>query len=226
MQEIAGFHSIHLGFVSTFHVTPYSACTQETLTYLLCVNMVPYLSSELSGGGCAAAHTSGIRAMFPYLDADPASLPASIDPFTITTSTGFMPFRTPVQTLPLIFQPLLSLAEQMSVLKLDGTPGLLASYSLGSTIDQGGILPDLTATIDTLVSRDGQPDLAAVTAAFRDYAFLASAYLLEPCWERWSRGLQGYGLGRKVLPVCLAGPLVKTAKLWLVSFLSSRMDDY
>ena len=52
-----------------------------------------------------------------------------------------------------------------------------------------------------------------MTAAFRDYAFLASAYLLEPCWQRWNEGLEGYGLGREVLPKEIAGPLVKSAAL-------------
>jgi indoleamine 2,3-dioxygenase len=151
--------------------------------------------------------------VFPYIDADPAMLPSSIDPFTITTHTGFMPFQTPIVELPPAFKVLTKLCDDMPIVKLDGTPGLLASYQLGPTVDGVKPLPDLTDEIDSLVAADGKPDLVMVTAIFRDYAFLASAYLLEPCWERWNKGLEGYGLGRQVLPACIARPLVKTAKL-------------
>ena len=112
-----------------------------------------------------------------------------------------------------MFSPLTKLLEDLPIVKVDGTPGLLATYQLGAAIDRHSVLPDLIAHIDSLVSDDGKPDLAAVTAAFRDYAFLASAYLLEPCWKRWNEGEEGYGTGREVLPKEIAGPLVKTAAL-------------
>ena len=105
------------------------------------------------------------------------------------------------------------LVEELPIVKLDGVPGLLAKYQLGPTIDLGNALPDLTGEIVGLVTGDGKPDLTLVTAVFRDYAFIASAYLLEPCYERWSKDLQGYGLGRQRLPKQIAGPLVKTANL-------------
>lgn len=153
------------------------------------------------------------RQQFPHIDADPATLPATLDPFTITTSTGFMPLRTPRIDLPADFEVLQKLAEDLPVTKADGSPGLLATYDLGPTIDKGA-LPDLTDAIDDLVLPDGQSNLEDVTAAFREYAFLASAYLLEPCWERYDKGLEGYGLGRQTLPRCIAGPLTKTAKMY------------
>ena len=137
----------------------------------------------------------------------------ALDPFTITVHNGFMPLRTPTVDLPKVFDPIIRLAEDMPVVKLDGYPGLLAKYQLGPTIDLSDALPDLTNEIDNLVTKDGKPDLALVTAVFRDYAFVASAYLLEPCYERWSKDLQGYGLGRERLPRQIAGPLVKTAEL-------------
>ena len=149
----------------------------------------------------------------PHIEADPETLPTSFDPFTVTTSTGFMPLRTPLVNLPSAFASLQALAEKMPVQKVDGSPGLLATYQLGPTVDQGEALPDLTYAIDDLVGTDGKPDLLAVTAVFRDYAFLASAYLLEPCWERSDKGLDGFGLGRQTLPKAIAGPLVKTSKM-------------
>jgi indoleamine 2,3-dioxygenase len=151
--------------------------------------------------------------LFPHLHSNPATLPASLDPFTITTTTGFLPLAPPLVELPSKFAPLTSLVEDLPIVRQDGSPGLLAKFALGSAIDTG-TLPDLTDALDDLTTEDGKPDLVAVTAAFREYAFLASAYLLEPCWERWNKDQDGgYGLGRPMLPRCIAGPLVKTAAL-------------
>jgi indoleamine 2,3-dioxygenase len=45
-------------------------------------------------------------------------------------------------------------------------------------------------------------------------SFVASSYLLEPCWKVYSNNADdGYGLGREVLPKCIAGPLVKCAEM-------------
>lgn len=173
--------------------------------------MSPYLG-QASGQG-DDDHASDTKKSFPHIDADPGSLPSSLDPFTITTSTGFMPLRTPLVDLPSPFKPLMTLLDDMPIVKLNGEPGLLARYELGSKVDDDKVLPDLTSAVDQLVDADGKPDLVTATAVFRDYAFLASAYLLEPCWERFDKGLEGYGLGRQVLPKCIAGPLVKTAKM-------------
>jgi indoleamine 2,3-dioxygenase len=151
--------------------------------------------------------------LFPHLHSNPAILPSSLDPFTITTTTGFLPLRAPQLNLPPKFSALRSLLENLPVVRQDGTAGLLADFKLGSFID-GGILPDLADALDDLATENDEPDLMAITAAFRDYAFLASAYLLEPCWEKWSKNREGgYGLGRQILPSCIAGPLVKSAAL-------------
>jgi len=151
--------------------------------------------------------------LFPHLHSNPATLPASLDPFTITTTTGFLPLAAPLERLPPKFAPLTRLLEDLPIVRLDGSPGLLAKFTLGNTIDNG-TLPDFTDALDDLTTEYGKPDLAAIAAAFREYAFLASAYLLEPCWERWKQDHDGgYGLGRQMLPKCIAGPLVKTAAL-------------
>lgn len=124
-----------------------------------------------------------------------------------------MPLQSPQVELPPAFKALTLLCDDMPIVKLDGTPGLLATYQLGPTVDEVKPLPDLTDEIDNVIAADGKPDLVVITAIFRDYAFLASAYLLEPCWERFNKGLEGYGLGRPVLPKCIAGPMYKAAKL-------------
>lgn len=153
---------------------------------------------------------------FPYIHDNPTTLPHSLDPFTITTSTGFLPYQTSPTSLPEVFQPLQSLLERMPVTKADGTPGLLASYELGPAVLAE--LPDLTDEVGKMVTADGSPDLYTVTVLFRDYSFLASAYLLEPCWENWRKNPDnGYGLGRDLLPKAVARPMYRCAQMYVVS---------
>lgn len=61
----------------------------------------------------------------------------------------------------------------MPIKTADGSPGLLASCTLGEAVKT---LPDLSWAIEK--HRD---DLPLMNAIYRDYSFLASAYLLEPC---------------------------------------------
>jgi indoleamine 2,3-dioxygenase len=111
----------------------------------------------------------------------------------------------------------------MPIVKADGTAGLVAKFQLGPLIDSGA-LPDLTSHVDSLRTDQGEVDLEVMTALFRDYSFLASAYLLEPCWESWSKDHDaGYGLGRPVLPACIASPLVKAADMLVYRALSTHL---
>lgn len=156
--------------------------------------------------------TSTMKA-FPHVFDDPQSIPKSVDPFTITAASGFMPTILPATTLPEVFAPLSSIMDRLPVRKADGTPGLLATYELGDVVHAE--LPDLTDEIDKIVTPDGKPDLYTLTAIFRDYSFLASSYLLEPCWKSWNTNPdQGYGLGRDRLPHSIAGPMYKSAQMY------------
>ena len=154
-----------------------------------------------------------LSTLFPNIRSDATTLPRSADPFTVTTNTGFLPCRTPLPRLPAEFDALSSILADMPIIKADGSPGLLATFKLGPLIDSDA-LPDLTSSMEGLKTENGDTDLDAITALFRDYSFLASAYLLEPCWESWSKDHDaGYGLGRAVLPTCIASPLVKAADM-------------
>lgn len=147
--------------------------------------MTPYIGhdSPISAADDVLPLPSFTKA-FPHFYEDPYSLPHSIDPFTVNATTGFLPTKVPILDLPDVFKPLQKTLEEMPVTKLDGTPGLLASYRLGPLIDSGRELADLTDQIDKLiVAGTNKHDLHLVTALFRDYSFLASAYLLEPCWQ-------------------------------------------
>jgi len=181
--------------------------------------------------------------LFPNFHQDPESLPNTLDPFTVNSTTGFLPSKLPVNVLPEVFQPLQKLVEEMPVVKLDGTPGHLATYSLGPIVDSGKALPDLTHEIDKLkVPGTNKLDLHIVTALFRDYSFLASAYLLEPCWQtrnayvsqpsskstlgKQTDGSEEYGLGRSRLPAPIARPLVKLAEILQIPPFMSYAASY
>ncbi|KAK3301335.1 uncharacterized protein B0H64DRAFT_370468 [Chaetomium fimeti] len=132
---------------------------------------------------------------------DDTSLPA----FMVSTTRGFLPRMDPIVTLPAEFDVLESILQRMPVKTLSGEPGLLAESKLGETVTKE--LPDLTDAVDKY-----KANLPLMNALYRDYSFLASAYLLEPCHERFVRG-EEYGLGRDVLPANIARPIAKCAAL-------------
>jgi indoleamine 2,3-dioxygenase len=112
------------------------------------------------------------------------SLPA----FMVSTTRGFLPRSEPIIELPYEFDQLDSILTRMPIKTLNGMPGLLATATLGETVLKE--LPDLTGAINKY-----QANLPLMNALYRDYSFLASAYLLEPCHERFMK-CEGYGLGR------------------------------
>ncbi|KAF2796349.1 hypothetical protein K505DRAFT_237903 [Melanomma pulvis-pyrius CBS 109.77] len=129
----------------------------------------------------------------------------SIPAFMVSTTRGFLPRQEPVIELPSEFAAVESLLQRMPVKTLSGEPGLLADFTFGDTVLKE--LPDLTEEVEKY--RD---DLVVMNALYRDYSFLASAYLLEPCHERFLKG-EPYGLGRQSLPRSIALPIVKVADI-------------
>lgn len=125
--------------------------------------------------------------------------------FMVSTTRGFLPRAEPIVHLPADFDILESILTRMPVKKLDGTPGLLAEFKLGESVLRE--LPDLTSAINKY-----QDNLPLMNALYRDYSFLASAYLLEPCHERFSKG-EPYGLGRQTLPSIISLPISRCAEL-------------
>lgn len=149
-----------------------------------------------------------IATSFEVLD-DAHPKDTSMPAFMVSKTRGFLPRAEPVVELPAVFAPLEDLLTRMPVKKLDGTPGLLAEGKLGDAILKDKVLPDLTEAIEEPSVKHNLPLLNAL---YRDYAFLASAFLLEPCHLRFLKGEQ-YGLGRDVLPACIARPIARTARL-------------
>jgi indoleamine 2,3-dioxygenase len=138
---------------------------------------------------------------------DDMSLPA----FMVSTTRGFLPRMDPIVSLPPEFDPLESILQRMPVKTLSGEPGLLAQGKLGDAVTTE--LPDLTDQVEKY-----KDNLPLMNALYRDYSFLASAYLLEPCHERFMRG-EEYGLARDVLPANVARPIAKCAALYALFFL-------
>lgn len=136
---------------------------------------------------------------------DTSKCDSSLPAFMVSTTRGFLPRQDPVVQLPLEFAELESLLSRMPIKTASGCPGLLAECSLGKYVDEH--FSDLSSAIEQY-----RHDLPLMNALYRDYSFLASAYLLEPCHERFMKG-DGYGLGRQVLPRQIALPIVKVADM-------------
>ena len=99
-------------------------------------------------------------------------------PFTVSFENGFLPLAPPPTTLPPAFRVLDSLLKRAPMKTADGKEGLLAKFTFGKAIEDE--LPDLTDEIHKV-----KDDLPVISALYRDYCFLASAYLLEPCHQKF-----------------------------------------
>ncbi|KAM7201521.1 hypothetical protein V8F33_003345 [Rhypophila sp. PSN 637] len=141
---------------------------------------------------------------FEVLD-DPRPDDFSLPAFMVSTTRGFLPRMDPIVSLPQEFSFLELFLQEMPVKKANGEPGLLARGELGEIIHSH--LPDLTKHIDTY-----KDNLPLMNALYRDYSFLASAYLLEPCHQNFIKG-KPYGLGRPMLPSNIARPIARCAEL-------------
>ncbi|KAG9326375.1 hypothetical protein KVV02_003726 [Mortierella alpina] len=136
---------------------------------------------------------------FPILE-DPLVNNHSIPSFMVGTQNGFLPRQDPLDVLPKEYEVLEQLLQQMPLTLKDGSPGLLARGEFGEACKA---LPqyDLSKIEDSEL----------LSALYRDYTFVASAYLLEPC-DILYRKTGDYGLGRSVLPKNIAVPLVQVAE--------------
>ena len=99
-------------------------------------------------------------------------------PFTVSFENGFLPLSTPPTTLPPAFSILDSLLKRAPMKTAEGKEGLLAKFTFGKAVEDE--LPDLTDEIHKV-----KDDLRVISALYRDYCFLASAYLLEPCHQKF-----------------------------------------
>ncbi|KAF9108158.1 hypothetical protein BGX27_008453 [Mortierella sp. AM989] len=150
-------------------------------------------------------HTSDINQQarevpgFPILD-DPLVQNHSIPSFMVGTQNGFLPRQDPLDVLPKEYEALELLLQKMPLTLKDGSKGLLALGQFGEACKS---LPQYDLS--------NVEDSELLSALYRDYTFVASAYLLEPC-DILYRKKGEYGLGRSVLPKNIAVPLVQVAE--------------
>jgi hypothetical protein len=149
--------------------------------------------------------------------ADPKPHDHALPSFVVSTARGFLPRQDPIVSLPPEFEVLESILTRMPVETAAGTSGLLAKSEFGDVVLKE--LPDLTPAIEKY-----KDDLPLMNAIYRDYSFLASAYLLEPCHERFVKG-ESYGLGRQSLPRTIALPIVRVAEM-LVVFATEFLQSF
>ncbi|KAJ2515912.1 hypothetical protein GGI11_003620 [Coemansia sp. RSA 2049] len=146
------------------------------------------LASSISGADGLAQPSS--KSADTWTNVEPGS------EFTVTRETGFLPRHEPLAVLPSYFEKLEELLDEMPIHKGDGTHGLLHSGRFGERIERELPLYDVDFVFDSRI----------LAALYRDYAFLASAYLLEPCDIQF-RLARNYGLARRILPANIARPL-------------------
>ncbi|KDQ21352.1 hypothetical protein BOTBODRAFT_150132 [Botryobasidium botryosum FD-172 SS1] len=137
-----------------------------------------------------------------------SAISKSLPAFTITRSRGFLPREDPVQKLPTAFAPVESLLQRMTI-HADGkqNSGLLATGQFGDAVKHELKGLNLEQKVDEVVLSNDQMMLSAL---FRDYSFLTSAYVLEPV-DLEFRKSGTYSTGRNVLPRELAVPMKKLA---------------
>lgn len=146
----------------------------------------------------------GTGSRFQVLD-DTRPEDTTIPAFMVSTTRGFLPRMDPICHLPSEFDALESILQRMPMQTLTGEAGLLSKGGLGKVVDEE--FPDLSSAMNAY-----QHDLPLMNALYRDYSFLASAYLLEPCHERFVRG-EPYGLGRERLPGQISRPIARCAEM-------------
>ncbi|CAG8481691.1 11322_t:CDS:10 [Funneliformis caledonium] len=119
----------------------------------------------------------------------------SLPTFMVGYKNGFLPRQEPLARLPERFYALEYLLQNMPIHLPNGEGGLLSKGQLGEAVKD---LPQYDVSDIN--------DQRLLSALFRDYTFLTSAYLLEPC-DIMYREKKDYGLGRSVLPKNIAIPL-------------------
>ena len=117
--------------------------------------------------------------------------------FTVSKSFGFLPRMAPLRYLPPKYEIINQLLQEAVIHQPNGSKGRLYHGEMGTAITKQLPLFD--------VSKENDQQL--VCALLRDYSFLASQYLLEPCGVQFRKD-KTYGFGRERLPQNIALPLV------------------
>lgn len=109
----------------------------------------------------------------------------------------------------------------MTMVQPNGSQGLLLKGQLGDAVKAELKHAGLEKKVNEVIASDNQH---LISALFRDYSFLTSAYLFEPVDQHF-RATGQYGSGRDVLPAELAVPFNALAeKLHMFPFMECESD--
>ena len=122
--------------------------------------------------------------------------------FDVSAAHGFLPQSLPLDALPAPYTPLQSLLDAMPVVKEDGTNGYL--HYPGQIHAAVAQLPNFIEQVKQ------ETDINVIQALYRGYAFLTSAYTLEPAFQHF-RETGKYGKANTLLPAQVAQPLVEVS---------------
>lgn len=120
----------------------------------------------------------------------------TVPQLTVSKKWGFLPRELPLFDMPAEFKQLDDILKRMPLNLPNGEKGLLAKNQLAQTIHNELPLVDVSNIKSTRL----------LEALMRDYTYIASAYLLEPCDIEFRKN-GSYGLGRDHLPKNIAIPL-------------------
>lgn len=127
--------------------------------------------------------------------------------FDIHPDNGFLPKVDPLKRLPTEFDCLQKLLDVMPVVIQSG-PGLLSIP---------GAFPEAVENLPNLIDEVKKvDDMLVIQALYRGYAFIESAYLLEPSYQSFVKTGE-YGKANRVLPKNISEPLFFVADKLQVS---------
>lgn len=119
--------------------------------------------------------------------------------FDVSAAHGFLPAVSPLIQLPDTYLALQDLLDKMPVVLSNGEPGYLGFP--GKIQQVAAQLPNYLEQVKL------ETDIRLIQALYRGYAFLTSAYTLEPSFQHFKQ-TGNYGKANNVLPANIAQPFV------------------
>ena len=123
--------------------------------------------------------------------------------FNVSAAHGFLPAVPPLVTLPPTYEALQAVLDKMPVQLSNGEPGYL--HFPGKIQEIANQIPNYLAQVKE------ESDIRIIQALYRGYAFLTSAYTLEPAFQHFKQK-GSYGKAINVLPANIAQPFVAVSE--------------
>lgn len=131
--------------------------------------------------------------------------------FNVSGENGFLPTKEPLKELPIRYEELQQLIDDLPITKNNGEKGILSIPD--EIVRRVELLPNYE---DIVANED---DVYVLQALFRAYTFVTSAYTLEPSFLEYLQ-TGNYGEARRLLPKNVSKPLViVSSKLQVYPFL-------